>query len=302
MKKDKKQILLNKFIISERKHLYKDFSNSKSLIKLNSCCYLGNIKYLNEIKHFINLYIKQNLENSGFKVNQVSKNFLIKNQKKIMKLPTLSINGAIYPKDETQLIYNIIVSYIFKSLTKILPFIDSVTYPTVRFKTNKKSLNSFSTHKLHSDAWSSGSVSDAVISFPILGDIKNNSVDFYETKEVHKKFFREMTTYERTSELYGNIKKIYSMKKNFWIIFDHSILHKTNSSSTSKPRVSIDLVVKLKKNKKKINKSLRNFYPPSNFFKIGENSFIKSMENFNQLNLRKKEKIKKNVSQKIVFI
>ena len=111
-----------------------------------------------------------------------------------------------------------------------------------------------------------------------------------------------MTTYERTSELYGNIKKIYSMKKNFWIIFDHSILHKTNSSSTSKPRVSIDLVVKLKKNKKKINKSLRNFYPPSNFFKIGENSFIKSMENFNQLNLRKKEKIKKNVSQKIVFI
>ena len=301
MKKDKNKNFLNKLVVSRRGSLYKNFSKSKSLIKLNNCCYLGNIEYLKEIKFLTNLYIKENLEKSGFKVKQITKNFLIKNQKKILKLPNLSLNGAMYPKDETQLIYNIIVSFVFKSLTKILPYIKSATYPTIRFKTNKKTSNSFSTNLLHSDAWSSGSTSDAVISFPILGDIKNNSVIFYEIKEANKKFFKEMKTYEGTRKLYGDIKKIYSMKKNFWIIFDHSILHKTNSSKISKPRVSIDLIVKLKgRNTRK--KTTKNFYSPSRFLKIGESSFIKSMENFNQLYLRKKEKTVKKISQEVVFI
>ncbi len=299
MKKENKQIYLTNTFLSKRIPLYKNFKKNKSIKRLNVFCYLGKIQNLNEIKLFTTLYIKENLEKSGYKITKLGKNFLIKNQNKILKLPTISQNGAIYPKDETQLIYNILVNYIFKSLKKILPYIESITYPTIRFKTKKKAKNSFSTNQIHSDAWSSGNISDAVISFPILGDIKNNGVDFFEVKKTDKRFFSEKKTYTGTNILYGDKKKIYSMKKNFWVIFDHSILHKTKSTNYSKPRVSIDLIVRLKRSKKK---KIKNFYSPSYFSKIGENVYIKSMENFKQLNLRKQNLQNNKISQKIVKI
>lgn len=290
---------LSSLNLTNRELTYKNFEANKTIEKLNSCCYQGDIHYINELRTLTKIYVKKNLEISGFKINKIGNNFLKKYETKISKILTISKNGAIYPKDETQLIYNLIVDYVFKSIKSILPYIDKINFPTIRFKTKTKSLNLFSTNKLHSDAWSSGSKSDAVISLPILGDIKNNSVDFYKSNKVKKTFFKEQKNYKSTRHLYDKVKKFYSLKEKKWIIFDHSILHRTRASKNCNPRISIDMIVKIKKNKNSKKKHIQNFYSTENFEDIGKKTFIKSMENYHQLFKRVKSKKKKVITQKL---
>ena len=290
--------------LDSRHLLYKKFDNDYSIKTLYPGCYEGNTYFINELRSLIKIYIKENLEMSGIKVKKIDTNFINKYENQINKILTLSKNGAIYPKDETQLIYNLIVNYILKSIKNILPYIEKINYPTIRFKTKNKSSNGFSTDKLHSDGWSSGKTSDAVISFPILGDIKNNNVDFYKLNKVKKSFFSEKKNYDNTKNLYGKIKKIYNLKNSKWVIFDHSILHRTNAKDKCKPRVSVDMIVKIKKKEDKRNHVTKNFYSTQKFEKIGVKTFIKSMENYNQLlrRIKSKNRNKKFISQKLFTI
>lgn len=288
--------------LTNRQLDYRNIDNDKTISKLHNGCYQGNIHYINELRTLTKIYIKKNLEISGLKIDKIENNFLKKYETNICKILTLSKNGAIYPKDETQLIYNLIVDYVFKSIASILPYIEKINYPTIRFKTKTKSLNLFSTEILHSDAWSSGSMSDAVISLPILGDIKNNCVDFYVSNKVKKKFFVEQKNYNNTKHLYDQIIKIYSLKEKKWVLFDHSILHRTRTSKNCAPRISIDMIVKIKKNKNLKKNYTKNFYSTKNFEDIGIKTFIKSMENYNQLFKRIKSKKKKIISQKLTKI
>ena len=298
MNKVKKKLDFSKSPINKREKIYKKILKDKSLKRINNCSFEGKITHLKEINELLNIYIKENLELSGQKVN--GGNILNANEKKILKIKNISANGAIYPKNEIQLIYNLIIHYVFRSIKSVLRYIDLVNYPTIRFKSSLKKgkkKNPFKTEKLHSDAWS-GIISDAVISIPISGDITNNSVLFFETDKVSPDFFSKQKNYEIGENLYNKKKKIYKLKKGKWLIFDHSILHKSEINQLCKPRISIDMLVKMKNNKKKINKKnqIQHYYPTNYFEYLGQNKYIHSMESYHELLSRKKNK---SISQKI---
>ena len=288
--------------MDRREDLYKNFIKNKNLKKINQFCFEGKIKYQEELTRLIHIYLSENISYSGYKVKKSELDFLINNKKNILKIKTLSLNGAIYPKKETQLIYNLIIVYILKSLDSILPYIDSMFLPTIRLKTNKKTNNSFSTNILHSDAWSSGDTSDAVISIPITGDIVNNGVNFFECKTISDDFFLEQKNYVSKDNLYGKIKKIYSLRKKHWVIFDHSILHQSTTNSDSKPRISVDIIVCIKKRSlKNINYKLGPSFSPKELKKIGQSSYIDTIENYEQAIIRNKNKDKKKKFLPIVI-
>ena len=299
MKVSNAKLNLSRSTIIERENIYKKILRDKKIKKINNCSFEEKIIYIDEIKKLMEIYITENLKFTDLKIINKSNNLLYENEKKILKIPNISQNGAIYPKNEIQLIYNLIVYFVIKSIGPILKYIELINYPTIRFKSsskkNKKN-NPFETEKLHSDAWS-GMTSDAVISMPIMGDIVNNNVIFYEPDKIDKKFFSKQKNYDIGRSLYNKKKKIYKLKKNMWYLFDHSILHQTKINKDSKPRISIDMLIKIKKNKK--SNKIKHYHPVSSYEEIGSKKLLHSMENFTELSLRKKNK---SISQKFMDI
>ena len=239
MLKEKK---LDKYLLKRQK-IYKQLTK-KNLKHFSGLFFYSKIKYFSEIKFLINLYLKMNIEIFCRKkyLN------LDLSSKLLQKLPNVTPGGIIKPRKETQLIYNLIVVYMFKSIKEISNKIDKCAYPVIRIKfgvDNKK--RPFATSKLHSDAWV-GQYGDGIITFGIDGDFKNNGVSFYLPKKLKKNFFEKISDYNDGKEKYQGVKFISNSKKGYFVLFDHAVLHKTNIKKKAKTRVSIDFGIKMKTN------------------------------------------------------
>lgn len=232
-------------IIEQRSKIYKNFKfyKKKSILFDLSI----NIKENNEIKKNLQNIIKKNLEKFYKRPFFINKNYLVKYNKLIKKLPNITPNGAINCTPEIYKEFNELHKSLIKIFKKynIIDNLHSCTniVPRIRFgKENKK--RSYATTKVHSDAWN-GQACDAIIMFMADGDIYNNCVKFYKPTNPKKNILKKMKTFDEGYKYFDNLRYLKKCLPNHFYILDQICLHKSYNSSDCKPRISIDFGVNI---------------------------------------------------------
>jgi hypothetical protein len=269
---------LNTNEIQNRKKIYNQIIKEKKINNINGLFYYSKLPNYEDLKSSVENYLSENILISFNKkyINlNKSKNF-------ILKLQNVTPNGIVHPIERTSIVYNSLVKKIFESIDIILPYLESAAMPIVRVKKSEKNRNKikrpYATTKLHSDAWV-GQYGDAIISIGIDGDIKRNGVEFFLPNRTTNDFFKKIQNYDEGLTKFDDVKKIKNLSKGEWCLFDHAVLHKTMNNMNTKPRISVDIAVKIKsKNKRKVkyaDKKRFNYFPIQNYLKLGIKNFIK---------------------------
>lgn len=197
----------------------------------------------------LKLYISKAL-NIDFIDND--KKFLKMVEKKRSYRKNVTPNGAIVPKRDYNLEYNLVLKEwceIVRNLTKKNPLI--LNYfrmtPNIRVKFGqdlkdniKRGLN---TSHPHSDAWVEGPWGMNCF-FPVLGDYMRNNLKFYEPNIFDESFLTRAPSYLDMQWVMKNYKEINFIPKlgNLYIS-DYAMIHNTHRKKNSKVRVSIDSTV-----------------------------------------------------------
>ena len=269
------QNIFNKIELEKRKKIYTKIKK-KEIKNINNLFFYGKIINFKILKNSVDSYLSGNLYLSS------QKKYLNLNKsiKDILKLTNITPNGIVHPTEQTSLAYNFLVKKVFESIKFIVPFIESAAMPIVRVKKSVKLRNNrpYATTKLHSDAWV-GQYGDAIISMGIDGDLKSNGVEFFIPNKTTHDFFSKIKNYDEGLKKFELAKKIKKLSFGEWSLFDHAILHKTMYKKNSKPRISIDIAVKIKsKNKRKVNfgdKKRFDYISIDKYLSLGSKSFIK---------------------------
>ena len=270
--------MINKFNKKEleiRKKIYKKIKK-KEIKNINNLFYYGKILSFESLKNSVESYLSENIYTSSEKkyIN------LNKSIKDISKLSNITPNGIVHPTEKTSIAYNFLVKKVFESIKLIVPFIESAAMPIVRVRKSIKfkNLRPYATTKLHSDAWV-GQYGDAIISMGIDGDVKRNGVEFYLPNKTTNDFFTKIKNYDQGLKKFDSVKKVKNLTKGEWSLFDHAILHKTMYKKNAKPRISIDIAVRIKsKNRRVVNfgdKKRFDYYTIDKYLSLGINNFIK---------------------------
>ena len=165
-------------------------------------------------------------------------------------------NGAIVPKKEYQLEYNMvlrswskIVKDLTKSNTKLLKKFRMTPNIRVKFgnELEENIGRSLNTSYPHSDAWVEGPWGMNCYT-PLLGDVENNNLIFWIPKnenEFQDDFLETASTYEEmqwTLEHY-RISSDLNPQKGKVNISDYALIHATNREPNCGTRVSIDTTI-----------------------------------------------------------
>ena len=232
-------------LIKKREKIYKNFKNLR-LINKSNVLFTNKIIYQNEINYLTNLYLAENIK-LFFKKKYLGLN---RSNNLIKRLPNLTPNGILKVRKQTQLIYNLINKFLFKSLEDLSIRFAAAAYPVIRIKTGESnSKRPYSTSKLHSDSWV-GQYGDAIVSFGIEGDFKKNTVEFFVPGKVSDDFFMKIDDYNLGLKKFNNLEYVCKLNKGYFVIFDHCVLHKTVTKKNCNPRISIDFGIKLNSNAK----------------------------------------------------
>lgn len=161
-------------------------------------------------------------------------------------------NGALVPKTEYQLMYNLLLMKwfeVYKSMISKNPnFVKLVRVtPNIRLKFGRELEDNknrgLNTEYPHSDAWVEGPWGYNVF-VPMLGDCLNNTLRYYKIPKagLSKNFFDQSKTYTTKQDLVAGFLEItdFIPKKGHIYISDYAVVHKTWRSQKSKARVSID--------------------------------------------------------------
>ncbi len=268
----------NKFItkeITNRKKIYKKIKK-KGIKNKNNLFFYGKTLNFDGLKKSVENYLSENIY-AFSKKKYINLNKSIKD---ILKLSNITPNGIVHPTEETSIAYNFFVKKVFDSIRVIAPFIESAAMPIVRVKKSVKFKNKrpYATTKLHSDSWV-GQYGDAIISMGIDGDVKRNGVEFYIPNKTTDDFFTKIKNYDDGLKKFNYVKKIKNLTKGEWSMFDHAILHKTMHKKNAKPRISVDIAVRIKSNnRRKINfgdKKRFDYFNIDNYLGLGIKTFIK---------------------------
>ena len=239
--------------IENRKKVYKDLNN------FNDSSYPGLVYFydakFDNLKRSVRNYLKNSLESyyqRKFNIGDDLKLHECVND--ILSLPNITPNGNLLPKKETAESLTIVQKDSIDLLDSlgILDNIDRLCCVTVMIKTptdDNKILNrSYYTGKIHSEAWSGHHppYGDALFMAGILGDIRGNTVEYFEPIKPKENFLDIVNDYNDAHQRYSNIKHIGEMLPSKLIIMDHCCLHRTKFKKDSKTRVSISFGVIMK--------------------------------------------------------
>jgi len=239
MKINKNYINYSNKLIKNREKIYDNLKNLR-LVNKKNVLFTSKIIYHNEINYLTNLYLAENIKyHFNKKYSGLNRSINL-----IKRLPNLTPNGILKVRKETQLIYNLITKFLFKSLEDLSIKFATAAYPVIRIKTGESnSKRPYSTSKLHSDSWV-GQYGDAIASFGVEGDFKKNTVKFYAPSKVSHDFFKKIDDYTLGLKKFTGLEYIAKLNKGYFIIFDHCVLHKTVTEKNCNPRISIDFGVK----------------------------------------------------------
>ena len=210
-----------------------------------------------DFKVKIKLYVSRAL---NFSFEENDDDFLKKINKARENRKNVTPNGAVVPKKEFQLEYNIILrdwSITIKNMIKKdkkLLSIFRIT-PNIRVKYGKELEDNIgrplNTAVPHSDAWLEGPWGLNCY-FPILGDCENNTLVYYQPKkgEFDEKMMSSSTSYENMNWVMKHYEKIDFVPKKGNIYFsDYAMVHNTFRSKNCDTRLSMDTTLYLGKHK-----------------------------------------------------
>lgn len=158
-------------------------------------------------------------------------------------------NGAVVPKKEFQLEYNMILRDWCKIIKKLIRKNPSLitrfrTTPNIRIKYGKELDDNLgrglSTSLPHSDGWVEGPWGMNCF-FPLFGDVKNNNLVYYEPITFNEKMISTAATYTEMQWVMKYYKKIKIKPQIGSIYFsDYALIHNTFRNKNSGTRISID--------------------------------------------------------------
>ena len=216
-----------------------------------------NKNTFDEFKVKIKLYVSKAL---NFEYENNDDLFMKKVNEARSNRKNVTPNGAIVPKKEFQLEYNIILrdwSLTIKNMIKKdkkLLSIFRIT-PNIRVKYGKELEDNIgrplNTAVPHSDAWLEGPWGLNCY-FPILGDCENNTLVYYEPKkgEFDEKMMSSSTSYKNMNWVMKHYKKIDFVPKKGNIYFsDYAMVHNTFRSKNCDTRLSMDTTLYIGKHR-----------------------------------------------------
>ena len=251
-------------------------------------------KIFKNFKDKVKLYISKALKidfNENDKVFIKSVDLARKNRTNVTP------NGGVAPKKEFQLEYNLVLRdwcQIIKQMVKSNPNLLSrfrVT-PNIRIKFGKELKDNIgrelNTSLPHSDSWVEGPWGMNCF-FPLMGDINNNNLIFYEPIKFNEKMLSMAKTYKEMQWVLENYRIKKSLKPKIGRIYfsDYALIHNTFRKPKCGTRVSIDTTIFAGKHKPHVDriKEYRNKVPD-----IGIDEFIRV-----KMSEKKKFKNKKSI-------
>lgn len=203
-----------------------------------------------ELLTSIKLYVSKAL---AFDFVQDEKEFMDKVEFSRSNRKNITPNGAVVPKREFHLEYNLVLrtwTKIIKKITekdkKLLKLFRMT--PNIRIKYGVELEDNLkrglSTSIPHSDAWVEGPWGMNCF-IPLLGDSNNNNLVYYEPSgKFDEKFLEISETYNDMQWVMDNYKKInFTPKKGNVYISDYALLHNSFRNQECKTRISIDTTV-----------------------------------------------------------
>jgi hypothetical protein len=208
---------------------------------------------LNDLKFSVMLYISKAFyfeftDDEDLFIERLNQNRSIRDN--------ITPNGAIVPKKEYQLEYNMVLrswSKIVKNITKNNPNLLKKfrMTPNIRIKFGIELEENIgrllNTSYPHSDAWVEGPWGMNCYT-PLLGDIENNNLVFWtpkNTSEFKDEFLSTATTYKEMQWVldYYEFSPELTPKKGKVHISDYALIHATNRELSCNTRVSIDTTI-----------------------------------------------------------
>ena len=160
-------------------------------------------------------------------------------------------NGAVVPKREFQLEYNLVMRTWSEILKKIINKNNQSILvrftPNIRIKFAKElddNINrELNTSKPHSDAWVEGPWGLNCY-LPLFGDTKNNTLKYYEPIEFKEEFMERASTYEKMKWVLDYYKEMdYVPEKGYVYLSDYALIHNTERKQNAGTRISIDTTI-----------------------------------------------------------
>lgn len=168
-------------------------------------------------------------------------------------LHNVTPNGAVVPKKEYQLEFNLVLrewTKICKAMISPNPKLLTkfrVT-PNIRLKFSKEQNDNIgrplNTSLLHSDAWVEGPWGMNCF-IPLAGDTASNTLEFWDTDQFSDDYLRLSPSYEEMSwvqPFFSPIPELIPEKGNLHIS-DYSLLHRTIMKPACGARLSIDTTI-----------------------------------------------------------
>ena len=182
----------------------------------------------------IKLYISRALH---FEFSQDDEEFLLNVDNARSNSTNFTPNGAVVPKREFQVEYNLVLREWCKIVTKMTKNNPSLlkrfrATPNIRIKFGKELENNvsrpLSTSLPHSDAWVEGPWGMNCY-FPIFGDVENNNLQFYSPINFSEDYLATAKTYEEMQWVLKNYEINNSLKpiKDWIHISDYALIHNT---------------------------------------------------------------------------
>jgi hypothetical protein len=238
-----------------RKKRFEDLKDAWSLNQLNDLMiqFSPPEDILNEFRFAVMLYISK-----AFKFEFVSDEdeFIKRLDEKRLDKTNVTPNGAVVPKKEYQLEFNMVLrawSKLVKNMISGKPeLLNKIRMtPNVRIKFGIEPEENYgrplNTSIPHSDAWIDGPW--GIICFtPLLGDVENNNLYHYKPKNIDEfsddwlalsPSFQEM---QWTLEFYEQSDEITPIKGKVHLV-DYALIHETHRKPNCGTRISIDTTI-----------------------------------------------------------
>lgn len=161
-------------------------------------------------------------------------------------------NGAVVPKREYHLEYNIILrdwANIIRSITNNnTEFLRRFRItPNIRIKYGDELKDNIdrplNTALPHSDAWVEGPWGMNCY-VPLMGDTDNNTLMYYEPEEFKEEFLKTAKTYTEMQWVMDFYKQIdFTPQKGKIYVSDYALIHNTYRKLNCKTRISIDTTI-----------------------------------------------------------
>ena len=166
-------------------------------------------------------------------------------------------NGLITPKNNTIIEYNLLCQafYDIINVLNINHLIQSWHIPlNLRIKLAKpieaNLERAYPTEYLHSDSWFEESSYSVTSMIPVMGDLKNNYVEYYEPpKDFVEEWLGPKPSYKDGDGVVEKYSKVdYIGEKGHLILVDFATLHRSFRTDQAKTRISIDTTFLLNRN------------------------------------------------------